>query len=245
MVAAVIGGAARQGRRQVAGWVAGWLLVLWSWLLAANGCGSAPSPSPIAAWAEGPVRWLLLPEEQRQLRRLRGHREAVLFIEFFWRRRDPTSEDRRNPFLPTFHDRVQAADELYAGEGVRGALTDRGRALILLGAPPVLRQRVRTVLVSAQSGNDGFGLDLPQPKPTQEERQILKDWEYGPSDLLPELVRLLEERRGRNGQIGQIGGPSGDGIVLTFVEGSRATKLIEGEEYLDLAARAIATQPLQ
>lgn len=239
MVAAVFGGAARQGRRKIAGWLVGWLIVLWGWLIAVNGCGSAPSSSPIAAWAEGPVRWLLLPEEQRQLRRLRSHREAVLFIEFFWRRRDPTPEDRRNPFLPTFHDRVQAADELYVGEGVRGALTDRGRVLILLGAPPLLRQRVRTVLVSARQEDDGFGLDVPQRQEAHEEQQILKDWEYGPTDLLPQMVRLLEERRGQKGE------PSGGGIVLTFVEGSRGTKLIEGEEFLELAARAIATQPLQ
>lgn len=230
MVATGHGGAVGRGRLGLAGWATGWCLLLWGWLLTATACGSTTPAGPIAAWAEGPVRWLLLPSERRQAGRLSSRREAVLFIEFFWRRRDPTPADPGNPFLQTFHDRVQAADKLYAEEGVRGALTDRGRALILLGAPPVLRQRVRTILV-ARRKDDDYGLDLPQHTEPEVEKQILKDWVYSPDHLAPRLVELLDEEQRETG------------IVLTFVEGSKRTRLIEGEPYLELAARAIATRP--
>lgn len=199
------------------------------------------------------MRWLMLPEEKRQCRRLRSQREAVLFIEFFWRRRDPTPRDSGNPFLQTFHDRVQAADKLYAEEGTRGALTDRGRALILLGSPSILRQRVRTVLAPSSIEDGGFDLDVQQPSEPREETQILKDWEYPVTSLPPGLVRLLEERGlmpgdadSRNADPGDAGPEeaSAPAVIVTFVEGETRTRLLEGEELLDLAARAIATQPL-
>lgn len=174
------------------------------------------------------MRWLLMPEEQRQIRRLKSRREAVLFIEFFWRRRDPTPSDPGNPFLQTFHDRVQAADELYAEGGLRGALTDRGRALILLGPPPVLRQKVRTVLVATRPKDESLGLDPPKRPLPETEQVILKDWQYGPKDLPPRLLELLDpEQRAK-------------GVVLTFVEQPAHTRLTEGEEVLDLAVRALA-----
>jgi GWxTD domain-containing protein len=228
LVATAFGGAVGRGRHRLEGWACGWSLLLWCWLLTSTACGSTLAGGPIAAWAEGPVRWLMLPSEQRQARRLRNRREAVLFIEFFWRRRDPTPADSGNPFLQTFHDRVQAADKLYGEEGVRGALTDRGRALILLGAPPVLRQRVRTIL-AADHDDQELGFEAPKRTEPELEQQILKDWVYSPDRLPPNLVELLDEEA------------QGSGIVLTFVEGVKHTRLIEGEAFLELAARALAT----
>lgn len=228
MVTTGHGGAVGRGRRGPDAWATGWLLLLWGWLLTTTACGSTTATGPIAAWAEGPVRWLMLPSERRQAGRLNSRREAVLFIEFFWRRRDPTPATPGNPFLQTFHDRVQAADKLYPEEGTRGALTDRGRALILLGAPPLLRQRVRTILV-AQHDDDELGLDLPRRTESETEKQILKDWVYPPDQLPPALVELLDEEERETG------------VVLTFLEGDRRTRLIEGEGYLDLAVEALAT----
>jgi len=229
VVAAICSGAAGWSRR----YLTGWLLVLGGWMLTSAACGSVPKSGPAAAWAQGPVRWLMLPEEQRQCRRLRSRREAVLFIELFWRRRDPTPSEPGNPLLQTFHDRVQAADKLYAEEGVRGALTDRGRALILLGPPPVLRQRVRTVTVATTPEDDTFGLEISKRKAPEVQRTLLKDWQYPPEDLEPELRELLDEEEREAG------------IVLTFVEGPKRTELIEGERYLELAAEALASQPLR
>ena len=105
-------------------------------------CRSTPvrtaSPSGVGL-DEGPTRWLMLPDEQRKFRRLQTTREAVDFIETFWRRRDPDPNVPGNEFSKTFYERVEAADRLYTEGATRGSLTDRGRALVLLGPPPILR----------------------------------------------------------------------------------------------------------
>src|SRR3954469_18401176 len=105
------------------------------------GCQSAEPRRPAsgAGLDEGPTRWLMLPEEEHQYRRLRTTREVVDFIEEFWRRRDPEPDKPGNPFAKTFYERVEAADHLYSEGGTRGSLATRGGPLVLRGPPPGLR----------------------------------------------------------------------------------------------------------
>ena len=128
--------------RNRAGWqVAAAVLYLVSWLAVA--CQSATAnPSPPGGGRgleDGPTRWLMLPDEHKRFRRLDTTREAIGFIEAFWLRRDPDPGTPGNEFSRTFYERVEAADRLYSEEGVRGSMTDRGRALVLLGPPPSIR----------------------------------------------------------------------------------------------------------
>jgi GWxTD domain-containing protein len=193
------------------------LLVL-SWL--ASGCGSAPAtPAGGLGLAEGPTRWLMLPEEQRQLRHLHTTREMVDFIEEFWRRRDPDPNTPGNPFSRTFYQRVEAADRLYSEGATRGSLTDRGRALILLGPPPVLRYSQRKV-PAWDPGKGGA------PPVVHTHTLSLESWVYTVEDLDPALAKLVWEKDAR---------PE---IVLVFAVDPRHTHLIEGEEYLEMAVRA-------
>jgi len=191
-------------------------------------CGTGGPSSPGATWGDGPVRWLMLPEEQRQFRRLHGSRETVLFIELFWRRRDPTPLDPGNPFLEVFHERVQAADRLYGEEETRGSLTDRGGALILFGPPPILRHRQRSVVALLPNADPRNLLEAEA-----ETSIAVEEWEYPPEALPSILLEMLDEEA------------RVQGILLTFAEGPRRTRLVEGEEYLGLAARALATQQLK
>lgn len=191
---------------------------LLSWL--ACGCGSAPArPAGGLGLAEGPTRWLMLPEEQRQLRRLRTTREAVDFIEEFWRRRDPDPNTPGNEFSRTFYERVEAADRLYSEGGTRGSLTDRGRALILLGPPPVLRFSQKKV----PAWNPGKG---GAPPVVQTHTLSLESWVYKMEDLAPALQELIQKEDPR---------PE---IVLVFAVDPRHTYLTEGGEYLEMAVRA-------
>ncbi|MDX1582690.1 MAG: GWxTD domain-containing protein, partial [Thermoanaerobaculia bacterium] len=57
------------------------------------------------------------------------------FVDLFWARRDPTPSTPANEWKAAFEERVAVADEQWDEGRVRGSLTDRGRALILLGAP--------------------------------------------------------------------------------------------------------------
>ena len=119
-------------------------LLAWLWL----GCGAPAPPSEtgfLRSWAEGPARWLILPDEERRLEQVRNHAEAVAFVDAFWRRRDPDGPRPGNPFEQEFHRRVEAADRLYGEGPLRGSLTDRGRALVLLGSPPLLSYGQRPV----------------------------------------------------------------------------------------------------
>src|SRR6185503_21246143 len=92
-----------------------------------------------SAWPKGPVHWLLLPEESQAYARLGSDREAEAFIVQFWRRRDPDPDTPQNPFADRFSERVLMADQVYAERNRRGAMTERGAALILLGPPTYLR----------------------------------------------------------------------------------------------------------
>jgi len=193
-------------------------LTLLSWLML--GCGSAPArPVGGVGLDEGPTRWLMLPEEQRKFRRLHTTREAVDFIEAFWRRRDPDPNTPGNDFSKTFYERVEASDRLYSEGGTRGSLTDRGRALILLGPPPVQRYHQKKV--------PGWDPGKPgAPSAVQTRTLSLESWVYTVEDLPPNLRQRLQEEDPRAE------------IVLVFTVDPRHTYLLEGEKYLEIAARA-------
>ena len=186
----------------------------------ALGCGSAPArPASGVGLDEGPTRWLMLPEEQRKFRRLHTTREAVDFIEAFWSRRDPDPHTPGNEFSKTFYERVEAADRLYSEGGTRGSLTDRGRALCLLGPPPVLRYNQKKV--------PGWDPGRPgAPSAVQTRTLSLESWVYTVQDLPAAFGQLVEKEDPRSE------------IVLVFAVDPRHTYLIEGEKYLEMAVRA-------
>jgi GWxTD domain-containing protein len=208
------------GRLRAVGWWA--VLPLLSWL--ALGCRSGSDRPPSAGaggLTEGPTRWLMLPEELHQAERLRTSRDAVEFVEAFWRRRDPDPSQPGNEFAKTFYQRVEAADRLYGEGGVRGSLTDRGRALVLLGPPPILRY--------SQKRAPTMEPGKPGARPVIHSRNlVLEIWAYPVKDLPPALARLLGDVAPE------------DEVTLTFLVADRRTELIEGEKILEMAARAAA-----
>lgn len=168
------------------------------------------------AWASGPVRWLMLPSESAELARLSSDAEAAIFVTEFWRRRDPDPAGDGNPARRRFEERVAAADRHYGEPRLRGSLTARGRALVLLGPPHVLRQELRAIPAWRPVRARGAAMAV--------ETLPVETWEYRPDDLSPTLAGLLrahgEER-----------------LVLVFSLGERS-KLTEGDRYLAWAAEA-------
>ncbi len=191
-------------------------------------CGSAPPPAPpstteLDGWAEGPVRWLLTAAERRELRRVETGPEAAAFIEEFWARRAPDPSAEENAFRAAFYRRVEAADLLYEEEGVRGSLTDRGRALILLGPPGRLQIASRPALEWSPQARTRHRVEVRE--------QPLEIWGYSAKDLTPVLAEALADLGGM------------EQIELTFVVGPRRTHLFDGQEFLDLAARVLVARP--
>lgn len=188
-------------------------------VLAVVGCaggGNQRLSEPVRAWSAGPVRWLMLPAERDELARLTSDAEAAIFVREFWRRRDPDPAGDGNAARRRFEERVAAADRHYGEAGVRGSLTARGRALVLLGPPHVLRRERRAVPEWRPSRARGT------PMPVK--AVPVEVWEYQRQDLPPALAALLEAQ-----------GESA--IVLCFALGERA-KLLEGERYLVWSAQA-------
>ena len=156
----------------------------------------------LLSWAQGPVRWLLLPTEWRELKLIRDPAEALNFVETFWRLRDSDPRTALNEFRAEFASRVEAADLLYDERDERGSLTDRGRALILLGPPPHMRIGSEEALAWKP------GRRLSQRSTNREIR--VEVWRYPETELPTKLVEVLRAagleptvelkfRLGRNG----------------------------------------------
>jgi GWxTD domain-containing protein len=119
------------------------LITAWIFALTASGI-MAQAISPHQAWIEGPQSVLLLDEERARLSAAPTRAAAEELAAVLWLRRDPDLSTPANEFLIDLTARVRAADGQFSEEGTLGAFTDRGRALLLFGAPAG-RQRVSIV----------------------------------------------------------------------------------------------------
>lgn len=210
-------------RARPRGWISTFAVLLLAWpgghgLLAQAERGTVVDP------LDGPTRWLMLPGEERQARRIKTVRETVAFIEAFWRRRDPDPRQPGNEASKLFYERVEAADHLYGEDGIRGSMTDRGRALVLLGSPPTLRYGQKRV-PSWQPGPSG---SRPQ---VDTQSLVVETWVYRLAELPAPLAELVAAETGA----GQ--------IEISFAVEPRSCHLIDGEKYLQLAVRALVREP--
>lgn len=101
-------------------------------------------------WGKGPASYFFTKEEAAQWKNIKSDDEAEKFIALFWARRDPTPNTPRNEFREDFDMRVATADKEFMTKRKKGSLTDRGRVLILFGAPT-------RVTRSAGDATQGFG----------------------------------------------------------------------------------------
>lgn len=86
-------------------------------------------------WGRGPAQFLMTADETAKWGSLATDDDAKAFVALFWARRDPTVGTPRNEFREEYERRVAAADKNFASDKKRGALTDRGKILILFGQP--------------------------------------------------------------------------------------------------------------
>ena len=148
--------------------------------------------------------------------------EGLLFMDEFWRRRDPDPGTPGNPVLDSFRNRVEIADRAYGANGTRGSLTARGRALVLLGAPSLMRHSRRKVPAwrpGRRVTDRGDGR-----MPVRE--LVAETWEYGHADLPGAMIALLDER-------------DEPGVTLLFLLEEDGARLVEGEKYLEWAAQSL------
>ena len=88
-----------------------------------------------AAWPDGPEGLLLTPQERTAYGAIATDEQAQEFIDLFWAKRDPNLDTKLNELKVDFDARVAAADEQFAEKHIRGALSDRGKVLLMMGRP--------------------------------------------------------------------------------------------------------------
>lgn len=203
------------------------VLVALSWFAAIDTAAADASPADGPDWAEGPVRWLMLPEDWKAYRQAGKHDRTPEFVAEFWARRDRPSVEGGELFREMFERRVDAADTLYAEGGIRGSLTDRGRAFILMGSPAHVRVSSEPTLAWTEKAG--------APRRTATRNVSIETWGFRLEDLPAGLLAVAGERKR--------GGDEALSLTLTFRSDQNHTDLIEGESLLDLAARSYAHNP--
>jgi GWxTD domain-containing protein len=120
-------------------------------------------------WADGPVRWLLTPEEKRAYADSVNPISRSELITNFWRVRDPRPDTPENEFREEFDKRVAFADARFAQDEVRGSLTDRGMVFVLMGPPTYSGRRP---LKTGDDSADAAGLSRYTPSEIRASEQM-------------------------------------------------------------------------
>jgi GWxTD domain-containing protein len=106
-------------------------------------------------WGDGPVHYLMTPEEHKAWRELATQQARGEWVANFWKRHDPSPETPANEFRAEFAKRVAFADSRFRQGETRGSLTDRGMVFILVGPPTYIG---RKPLQTGDDANDSSGL---------------------------------------------------------------------------------------
>jgi GWxTD domain-containing protein len=87
-------------------------------------------------WLEEEVVYIISPVERKVFLQLQSDRERDLFIEAFWKHRDPTPGTPENEFKEEHAKRLAHVNRIYGRSApMPGWRTDRGRIYVILGEP--------------------------------------------------------------------------------------------------------------
>ena len=119
----------------------GWITVIVTAAVCLCAAGEAAAqktalPAQYKKWLEEDVVYIIVPLEKDVFLKLQTDRERDLFIEAFWKQRDPTPGMANNEFKTEHYRRINYANR-YLGRSapLPGWRTDRGRIYIILGEP--------------------------------------------------------------------------------------------------------------
>lgn len=82
------------------------------------------------------TRYIILPQEEEVIMQLTSDRDRDIFIETFWKQRDPTAGTPENEYKEEHIKRFRYANKHFGrGTPREGWMTDRGRIYVILGPP--------------------------------------------------------------------------------------------------------------
>jgi GWxTD domain-containing protein len=85
-------------------------------------------------WLNGPVSYIITPEERSAFLQLQTNEERENFIEAFWERRNPDPGSAENTYKEEYYRRIAYTNEHFSS-GIPGWKTDRGRIYLMWGPP--------------------------------------------------------------------------------------------------------------
>ncbi|MFZ0211334.1 MAG: GWxTD domain-containing protein [Candidatus Acidiferrales bacterium] len=85
-------------------------------------------------WLNGPVSYIITPEERASFLQLETNQERENFIENFWERRNPDPDSADNTYKEDYYERIAYTNERFSS-GIPGWKTDRGRIYLMWGKP--------------------------------------------------------------------------------------------------------------
>ncbi len=122
-------------------------------------------PPQFQKWLAEEVIYIITRTEKDVFLKLTSDRERDLFIEAFWKHRDPTPDTPENEFKTEHYRRIKTANHLFGRQGPRpGWKTDRGRIYIILGEPNDIQRfegKTQTYPAEAWFYQDQTKLGLP------------------------------------------------------------------------------------
>ncbi len=93
-------------------------------------------PPQYKKWLDEEVVYIITPVEREVFLKLQTDRERDLFIDAFWKQRDPTPYTPDNEFRTEHYRRINYANHFYGRSSpMPGWRTERGRIYIILGEP--------------------------------------------------------------------------------------------------------------
>jgi len=124
------------------------LSTLFLWTAASLGAqvpGKPLSPKDLEPkyqiWLEEEAVYIITEKERDVFLQLRTNRERDIFIDAFWRQRDPTPNTPQNEFKDEHYRRIKHANQYYGKESPQpGWKSDMGRIYIMLGEPKTIER---------------------------------------------------------------------------------------------------------
>lgn len=103
-------------------------------------------------WDKGPeFQYFATDDDRAAWKKVATDADAEAFVALFWARRDPDLKSPQNEFKGRIEALVKYADERFALRGRRGALSERGRVLVIMGPPKQVIPRDRTPSSAAEA----------------------------------------------------------------------------------------------
>lgn len=121
-------------------------------------------PPQYRKWLQEEVVYIITPKERDVFLQLESDREREIFIEAFWRVRNPNPNSTENAFKKEHYRRIQYANQWYGKESPGGGWrTDMGRIYIMLGEPRSIDKfenlsEIRPVIIWFYDGMAEYGL---------------------------------------------------------------------------------------